>query len=110
MNERTTPASRAVQFSAFDALKGFDALIAENLKIKEARRELSEDVIAAISEELGKIQKGATVKVTYYKDFCYRTAEGTVTAIDPVFSYLMIGKEKILFSDLSAVAILGENE
>jgi len=106
MSEERNRASRAVQFSAFDALKGYGELIKAGLIVKEERRELSEDVIAEIAQNLSAIKKGVTVKVTHYKDLRYQTSVGTVTGIDPTFGILTVEKEAIHFSDILSVKII----
>lgn len=82
---------RAKIFSPYDALQGFDEAI-DDTSARGRRVEkviLSEEEGAALSDRLRQIKKGMPVRAAYFAADpdglgSYRTAEGTVTRIDPV--------------------------
>ncbi len=95
----------AEQFSAFAALTGFDDIIREHERVTESRREMAEDAIYELSEKLGGITRGSTIKVVFYGRSVYETAEGTVTDIDFIYRILKIGRKGIAFDDILDVEI-----
>lgn len=99
---------RAKQFAPFEALGGLrDALRQVELELERVeKQEVSEDRAAKISKVLNKIEKGKTVRVTYYDSGYYVDVEGVVTSIDRTFKFIIIGEGKIFFDDLYDIKII----
>lgn len=99
---------RAKQFAPFEALTGLrDALRQVELELERVeKQEVSEDRAAKISKVLNKIEKGKTVRVTYYDSGYYVDVEGVVTSIDRTFKFIVIGEGKIYFDDLYEIKII----
>lgn len=99
---------RAKQFAPFEALGGLrDALRQVESELERVeKQEVSEDRAAKISKVLNKIEKGKTVRVTYYDSGYYVDVEGVVTSIDRTFKFIVIGEGKIYFDDLYEIKII----
>lgn len=99
---------RAKQFAPFEALRGLrDALRQVELELERVeKQEVSEDRAAKISKVLNKIEKGKTVRVTYYDSGYYVDVEGVVTSIDRTFKFIVIGEGKIYFDDIYDIKII----
>ena len=81
-------ADRARQFMPFASLRGYYDFIREQERVKEPRRELSEDGAQELSDVLGKTARGVMLRVVFYDKDHYETAEGLVSEFDPVFRSL----------------------
>jgi len=103
--KKATKDERAAQFIPFAALKGFDEMLAEELAVKEDKRELGEDDVAAISNTLAKVCKNDFVRVTFYDKTRYRKECGTVTDFNREMGYLKVGIVKVFFDDISEIVI-----
>ena len=77
-------ADRARQFMPFASLRGYYDFIREQERVKEPRRELSEDDAQELSDVLGKTARGVMLRVVFYNKDHYETAEGLVSEFDPV--------------------------
>lgn len=99
---------RAKQFAPFEALGGLrEALRQVELELERVeKQEVSEDRAAKISKVLNKIEKGKTVRVTYYDSGYYVDVEGVVTSIDRTFKFIVIGEGKIYFDDIYDIKII----
>lgn len=99
---------RAKQFAPFEALTGLrDAL--RQVELEEERvekKEVSEYRAEQISKTLNKIEKGKTIRTTYYNEGYYIDVQGVVNAIDRTFKYIVIGEGKIYFDDLYELKII----
>ena len=84
---------RARQFMPFDALKGLQEALREKEIEIESRRELSEESLMELDEQLKRIEIGDNVKIEYYRKQRYEVKEGMVTNIDA------IGKKVVLNED-----------
>jgi len=104
-------ANRAAQFSPFAALTGYDAAIAETARLTDERKELSEDMLEAISMKLGMLEDATPdrpeVSVTYFqKDEkkaggAYITATGAVKKIDDYEGVIvLVNGKKINIRDI----------
>lgn len=96
-------ADRAVQFSPFAALKGYEERIAERTRPREEKRELSEEEIGRLSAGLQRLSRGTPVRVVYYRTDRYVTVEGTVSETDPIRQILKVGKTAIPFEDIRQI-------
>lgn len=99
-------ADRARQFMPFASLRGYYDFIREQERVKEPRRELSEDDAQELSDVLGKTTRGVMLRVVFYDKDHYETAVGLVSKFDPVFRSLCIVRRKIPFSDIYRAEIL----
>lgn len=102
-------ANRAVQFMPFASLRGYYDGIREQERIKEERRELSEDEAEELSAALNKVERGVMLRVVYYNKDSYDTAEGIVSEFDPVFRRLRIVRREIPFDDILRVEPLDKS-
>lgn len=91
---------RAGQFMPFAALKGFYTLIREKERVIVPKHEIAEDKAVELSEKMKSVEKGKMVKVIYYSDGEYISAEGIVTKIDLVFRKLTVVKTEIDLDDI----------
>lgn len=61
---------RAAQFSPFAALVGYDDEVAETARLTDSKKELTEDEITALNDNLNRLldmlDEQPTVKVTYF--------------------------------------------
>lgn len=101
--------NRAAQFLPFDSLKGLQEELRrrEYVNSKELKRDLSEERQQNISNELLKVKKGSIVRVEYYFDEHYFNIEGKVSVLNVPFKYLIVNDNKILFSDLYDLKVVG---
>ena len=63
-----TRADRAKLFVPFDALKGLQEILRQKEMEIEERKELSEESLTELQEELDKIDIGSCVAIKYYKN------------------------------------------
>ena len=100
--------NRAAQFSAFAALTGHDAAIAETRRLTDQRIDLDENEIAQLDEKLRlleeQIEEHLTVSITYFQPDArkdggsYQPATGIIKRIDRI-------KGVIIFLDRREVSI-----
>ena len=102
-----TREQRAKQFMPFDAMKGLQEALAdrEERHSRVERRDVSDEAAEQISAVLSKLVKGDRVRLEYYRAFHDVTREGRITALSPVFKYLVLDGEKIFFDDIYKVKI-----
>ena len=96
---------RAKQFMPFAALRGYYELIKQCEKIKEPKKELSEEEGELLSSKINTVKKNMLVKVTYYNDDSYKTLTGIVSDINTVIKTITIIKTKINFDDILDIVI-----
>jgi len=84
---------RARQFMPFDALKGLQEALREKEREVENRKELSEESLLELDEQLKRVKIGDMVNIKFYKNQRYVEKRGIVTAID------VIGKKVVLDED-----------
>lgn len=92
--------NRAGQFMPFSALKGFYELIKEKERVIVPKHEIAEDKAEELSEKMKLIKRGMMVKIVYYSDGEYVSAEGIVTKIDLTFRKITIVKNDINLDDV----------
>ena len=99
---------RAKIFAPFDALKGFREMLIEEEKIKEDKKELSEDLIIYLSNVINSLKVGMLVEVKHYvsKDECYIKTIGVFTKLDKVYKKITIVKTKINIEDILDIKII----
>lgn len=91
---------RAKQFMPFAALKGLPEALAEKERLREPRRELSEEMAARLNETLCALQKGQVVTVVCYTGEAYTQLTGTVTAVDCTARTFRLEEQPIDMADL----------
>lgn len=89
---------RAKLFIPFDALKGLQEILREKEKEVEERKELSEESLMELQEELNKVDKGSTVFIKYYKNNKYVDISGIITKIN-------FTKKKIILNENISINI-----
>ena len=108
MKELREPESRAVQFFAFETLRGYSEMIEESQFVPDERIDLTEEETEKLSVKLSKLRKGMRVTVTYYLKNQYTLFTDTVSAVDEIEQFLKVGKIKIPFADLLKIKIEGD--
>ena len=94
-------ADRAKLFVPFDALKGLQEILREKEKEVEERKELSEESLMELQEELNKVEIGSNVLIKYYKNKKYIDTTVIVTKINFVKKKIIInGDTTINISDI----------
>ena len=93
-----TRQERAKQFMPFDAMKGLQAALREREEhhSRVERRILSDEVMAANSAVLARIEVGSQVRLRYYS--------GAVDEVSTTFRFLRLGEEKIYFDDIYEIS------
>lgn len=97
---------RAKQFMPFNSLTGYFDLILESEKIKEIKRDLTEDELEILNKRIYMLNKGNMIKVKYYDKDSYVIKEGIVTAINLEYRYIIVVKEKIFLDNILFFEIL----
>lgn len=103
--EKMTRGERAKQFMPFAALHGYYDAVSEKEKIITEKRELTEEELCALNEEICKITKGSLVEITYYNNDGYITVSGAVSQIDTVLRKITVIKTQINFDDISRIKV-----
>ena len=95
---------RARQFMPFDALKGLQEALREKELEIENRKELSEESLLELDEQLKRVKIGDMVSIKCYKKQMYVEKEGIVTAIDIIGKKVVLDEnELITFSDILSI-------
>jgi hypothetical protein len=97
---------RAKQFLPFDALKGFKEAIKEADFLKEEKKDLTEDQLISLNDNIKLIKKGMMVKAVFYNIDHYEEIFGLVSRLDLNLKYIMIVKTKIDFKNLYKIEIV----
>lgn len=87
---------RAKLFVPFDALKGLQEILREKEKEIEERKELSEESLMELQEELNKVEIGNKIFIKYYKNRKYIDITGIVTRINFVKKKIIINGDTII--------------
>ena len=99
---------RAKQFLPFDALKG----LREELESREEkmsrvpRHDLTEERMEELSAELSRLYKGCKITMTFYRAGHYYELTGSVSNINIIYKYLLIGEEKVFFDDIYSLSLV----
>ncbi|MDD2625206.1 MAG: YolD-like family protein [Tenericutes bacterium] len=97
--------NRAKQFAPFDSLRGFRTLLEEKEKIKDLKKNLSEDEYEELSNKIKEIKKGNNIELIYYSNKEYIKINGLVSNIDFIYKFLVIGNIKINFNNIYKIYI-----
>ncbi len=92
--------NRAKQFLPFDSLKGFYELIEKEEKLKDNKKELSEDTLSDINKTILSINKNDNVLIKHYHNENYIETIGKVRKIDEVNKVIYLDNTKIAFDDV----------
>lgn len=97
---------RAVQFSPFAALTGYEDAVKETARVTNRKTELSEEMKTQLSAKLTllqeKIKEHPEVSITYFvpdnkkEGGSYITAQGAVKRIDAVAGEVIMSSRKII--------------
>ena len=91
---------RAQQFMPFASLKGYYDLIEKKEREHQIKKELSDDDANELNYKFSQLKIGAEIYVKYYFVNKYKTIKGILKYIDITKGYLLIGNEKIFFTDI----------
>ena len=110
--EKNSKAERARQFMPFAALRGFDAMLREEVRERIPRKELSEYDAERLSRKISTVEKGDLVRVKYYDRDAYVVLEGIVSDLDIPMRRIRVIKTVISLDDISDMVRLesGEHE
>ena len=92
--------NRAKEFMPFDALKGFKEALKKVEKIKENKKELSEDIFSELNDKLKTLKKGDYVILEHFNDMNYIKTKGIVKKVDYINKVIYVGNSKIFFDDI----------
>lgn len=101
-----TRAERARQFMPFASLLGYYDFIREQERVKEPRRELSDDQAEELSARLSGFSRGDIVRVKHYAADHYEVTEGVLTEFDEVFRRMTIVRTGVRFDDIVSAELL----
>ena len=98
--------NRAAEFSAFQALDGYENSINNVNKIKEIKKELSDEEKDNIDRIINILEKDNNILITYYNNekYCYETIINTINKID-YYNKLIILKNKVKINILDIIKI-----
>ena len=97
---------RAVQFTPFAALRGFEILLADRERVRVEKIELMEDMAEILSRKMAAVKKGQRLRVVYYDDGEYICATGLVSSVDFEKRTLTIVKTEIDFDLICDISTL----
>ena len=89
-------ADRAKLFVPFDALKGLQEILREKEKEVEERKELSEESLMKLQEELNRVEIGNSIFIKYYKNKKYIDITGILTKINFVKKKIIINEDTMI--------------
>lgn len=99
---------RAKQFLPFDALKG----LREELESREEKmsrvphHDLSEERMEELSAVISRLYKGSQINMTFYLAGHYYELIGTVSNVNIIYKYILIGEEKVFFDDIYSLSLV----
>jgi len=99
-------AERAKIFMPFAALKGFEEALREKEKIVVKKRNLSDEEIEILNQNMTKLQKGQMIKIVYFDHGEYLEKQGLVSHIDKVLGNITVVNTNIKFEDISSLEIV----
>ena len=101
---------RAKIFAPFDALKGFREMLKEEERVKEVKKELSQDMIDDLDNVINSLKLGMMIEVIFYdsKVESYKSLIGVFTKVDAIYKKLVVVKTRINLEDILSIKILSE--
>ena len=105
--EKMSLNDRAKIFSPFDALKGFREMLKDTEKIKEPRKELSEDYLEELNKIFNSLEIGTMIAVKYYDAIneCYITKTGVLSKINLYHKRITICKDFVYLKDIIDIKV-----
>ncbi len=99
---------RAKQFQPFDALKGFREAIEATERFTEPRRDLTEEGIEELNDQLSKLKPGSRVTLEYYSENekRYFSISGEIHKINRMNETIEVAKEIIAWYNICNITIL----
>ena len=98
--------NRAMQFLAFDALKGFkEALLVKEKEIED-KKILSEDNNQMLNKKISKLGGGKYARIKYYYLLEYIEVFGIIKKIDNIYKKIYLSNTVIDFDDVIDIEIL----
>lgn len=96
------PSQRAKQFAPFDAVVGLRKALYEKERLREARKQLSEEAIEEINNTLKILLPHDTVTVIHYKNTEQRYVKttGEVQKLNPQNHTVIVGAQVIQFENI----------
>ena len=104
---RMTPLERAAQFSPFAALTGYDAALAESVRLTEEKAELDEDALRELEEKLRLLASRTDhplVTVTYFRPDT-RKKGGAYATVTGKLKKLRLFERELLLEDGTAIPL-----
>lgn len=98
--EKMDKANRAKQFMPFDALTGLREALREKEKLREVRKELSEEQRMELDYRLQTVNILDEISITYYDNETYKNIIGKVEKIDFINKYLIVEEINIRFENI----------
>jgi hypothetical protein len=105
---RMPRADRAKIFIPFDALRGYREALRETERHVEMMRqpELSDDLKAELDWQIGQLQPGALVCITYFDDGTFVQARGPFRTYDNLARTLSVGDARIALDRIRNIETL----
>lgn len=98
--EKMDKANRAKQFMPFDALTGLREALREKEKLREVRKDLSEEQRMELDYRLQTVNILDEISITYYDNETYKNIIGKVEKIDFINKYLIVEEINIRFENI----------
>lgn len=97
---------RARQFMPFDALKGLQEALREKEKEVENRKELSEESLLELNEQLQRVGIGDCACIKFYNKQRYIVVEGNITSINIIEKQIEIDNTTVIrFNDIISIKL-----
>lgn len=98
--------SRAKQFLAFDALKGFRKYLKAKEEIIVSVKDLSDDLLYELEWKIKLLKTGMLVTVVYFYKNRYISVTGIISKLDlNVYNCMHIVNTKIMIKDIISIEI-----
>lgn len=81
---------RAKQFLPFAAVKGLNEALEKKEMVAVSRVEMTEELAVELNEKINRVQKGATITITYYSNNVFINLTGRVVQIDTAFRTIQL--------------------
>ena len=99
---------RAAQFSSFAALVGYEDMIAEEGRLTDSRKELTEDELTELNKTLYELSnrpnEDISVKLTYFKPDMLKSG-GAYVDYEGIFRYYNAENHSLVFKDKSELTV-----
>ena len=96
---------RAKQFLPFAAVKGLNEALERKEMVAVSRVEMSEVLAAELNEKINRVQKGATITITYYSNNEFLKVSGRVIQIDTNFRTIQLDDTIIDMKEITGLEL-----